>query len=378
MANIFDYITWRGDLSFTQTPFNPVDNIIFSQFAYLPLDGIAPGPDENGSAARSGIAISRVTELFEGKLLNDPDIEQAIVFKEDPAFLRAIGLSRRYGNCRVHGYVNITDTEREIQFAAVCIETGDHSHFVAYRGTDLSLIGWKEDFNMSFSEVVPAQLEAVRYLEKMAHKLHGPLRVGGHSKGGNLAIYAASQCSGKIQRRITDVFANDSPGFHEKVIASDGYAEIKNRIQSFVPQESVVGMLLEHGNAYQVIKSAQTGLRQHELYSWEVTHNDMVRLDSVTQGSHFVNKTIREWIGELDMEHREQFFEALYTILSASQAKSLTELGNAWFRNAGLILKSLTNIDDSTRAVIRKALAVLIGSARRNFETLLKPAEKGE
>jgi len=377
MANLFDYIKWRGDLSFTQSPFNPVDNIIFAQFAYLPLDGIAPGPDENGSLARSGITISRTAELFEEKLRNDTGIEQALVFKEDPALLRAMGDSRRYGNCRIHGYINLIDPKREIQFAAVCVDTGDNSCFVAYRGTDLSLIGWKEDFNMSFSEVVPAQLEAVRYLEKMAQKIHGPLRIGGHSKGGNLAIYAASQCSSKIQRRITDIFANDSPGFHEKVIASDGYAAIKRRIQSFVPQESVVGMLLEHGNDYRVIKSTQVGLKQHELYSWEVTHNDMVRLDSVTQGSHFVNKTLREWIAELDNEHREQFFEALYTILSASQAKSIPELGSSWFRNAGLILKSLGDIDDPTRAVIRKALASLISSARRNIETLLKPAGEG-
>ena len=368
MANIFDYITWRGDLSFTQSPFNPVDNIIFSQLAYLPFDGIAPGPDENHS-----IAVSRAAEIFEEKLQNDTSLEQEIIFKEDPALLHAMGLSQRFGECRLYGYVNLVDIEREIQFAAVCVDTGDNSSCIVYRGTDLTLIGWKEDFNMSFSEVVPAQLEAVHYLEKMAHRTKGPLRVGGHSKGGNLAIYAASQCSDKIQRRITDVYSNDAPGFHEKVIASDGFAQIRNRIHSFIPQESVVGLLLEHGNDHQVIKSAQMGLHQHELHSWQVTHNDMVRLDSVTQGSQFVNKTLREWIGALDIVHREQFFEALYTILSASQAKSIPELGSLWFRNAGLMLKSLGDIDDSTRDLIRKTLAALISTARRNIETLLKP-----
>ena len=371
MANIFDYLTWRGDLRFTQSPFNPVDNIIFSQLSYLPLDGIVPELDKYGD-----ITISRAAELFKQKLQNDASTEQAIVFKEDPALLRALGSSQRFGNCRLSGYVNLVDTEREIQFAAVCVDTGDNSCFIAYRGTDLTLIGWKEDFNMSFNEEVPAQLEAVHYLEKMAQKLQGHLRLGGHSKGGNLAIYAASQCSAKTQRRITDIYSNDAPGFHEKVIASDGFGEIRERIHSFIPQESVVGMLLEHGNDHYVIKSSQVGLRQHELYSWEVTHNDMVRLNSVTQGSLFVNKTLREWISELDNVHREQFFEALYTILSASQAKSLPELGSSWFRNAGLILKTLSNIDDSTRDLIRKTLAALISTARRNIDTLLKPAEE--
>jgi len=368
MANIFDYITWRGDLRFTQSAFNPVDNIIFSQLAYLPFDGIVPGPDEYGS-----ITISRTAELFAQKRHNDAGIEQAIIFKEDPALLRAMGLSQRFGDCHLYGYVNLIDIEREIQFAAICVDTGDDSCFIVYRGTDLTLIGWKEDFKMSFSEVVPAQLEAARYLEKMAQRTRGPLRVGGHSKGGNLAIYAASQCSAKIQRRITDIYSNDAPGFHQKVIASDGFAEIRDRIHSFIPQESVVGLLLEHGNDHCVIKSAQMGLRQHELHSWEVTHNDMVRLDSVTQGSLFVNKTLQEWISELDIAHREQFFEALYTILSASQAKSLPELGSLWFRNAGLMLKTLGDIDESTRDLIRKTLAALISTARRNIETLLKP-----
>ena len=371
MANIFDYITWRGDLRFTQSPLNPVDNIIFSQLAYLPLDGIAPGPDDDGS-----ITVSRAAEIFNQKLLHDARIEQAIVFKEDPALLRAMGFSQRFGNCRLYGYVNLIDVERQVQFAAICVNTGDNADYVVYRGTDLTLIGWKEDFNMCFNEVVPAQIEAVHYLEKMAHKTNGPLRIGGHSKGGNLAIYAASQCSAKIQRRITDIYSNDAPGFHEKVIASDGFTEIKSRIHSFIPQESVVGLLLEHGNDHCVIKSAQTGLRQHELHSWEVTHNDMVHLDSITQGSQFINKTLREWISELDIEHREQFFEALYTILSASQAKSLPELGSSWFRNASLMLKSLGNIDDSTRALIRKTLASLISTARRNIDTLLKPVEE--
>jgi len=369
MANIFDYITWRGDLHFSQSPFNPVDNIIFSQLSYLPLDGIAPGED-------GYITISRAAELFNEKLQNNPGA-QAIVFKEDPALLGAMGSSRRFGDCRLFGYVNLIDIEREIQFAAVCVDTadtGDDSCFIAYRGTDLTLIGWKEDLNMSFSEAVPAQIEAVHYLEKMAQKIKCPLRVGGHSKGGNLAIYAASQCSAKTQRRITDIYSNDAPGFHEKVIASAGFAEIRERIHSFIPQESVVGLLFEHGNDYRVIRSVQTGLRQHELYSWEVTHNDMVYVDSLTQGSRFVNKTIREWIGALDIAHREQFFEALYTILSASQAKSIPELGSSWFRNAGLILKSLSNIDDSTRVLIRKTLAALISSARRNIDTLLKPS----
>jgi hypothetical protein len=135
-------------------------------------------------------------------------------------------------------------------------------------------------------------------------------------------------------------------------------------------------MLLEHGEDYTVIKSSQTGLMQHELYSWEVTHNDMVRLDRVSQESRFVDKTLREWINGLDSEHRRQFADTLYAILSASQAKSFPELTADWFKSAVLMLQSLKDIDDSTRALMGRTLAALVRAARNNIETLLPSAVK--
>jgi hypothetical protein len=374
MANMLDYIQWRGDLDFAQSPFNPVDNIILSQFSYLPLDTIVPGPDEDGE-----ITIGIAAKIFSQRLQkNVSRVKQAILCKDDPALLKAMGSSRRFGDCRVRGYVNIIDTDRGIQFSAICINTGDNSSFVAYRGTDMTLVGWKEDFNMSFNEAVPAQLEAVAYLEKMAKKIRGPLRVGGHSKGGNLAIYAASFCTTKTRARITEVFSNDAPGFHQSLIDSKGFAQIKGRIHSFVPQASVVGMLLEHGSGYKVVRSNQFGLMQHELYSWEVTHNNMIHVDSVTQSSRVVDNILREWIGNLDTAQREQFLEALYTILNSTQAKSLSDLGESWFQAAGRMLKSLNDIDGPTKALIGKTLGELLGSTQRNIYALLTSEQKDE
>jgi len=365
-----DYLAWRGDLDFTQVPFNPVDNLILSQFSYLPLDGIVPGPDDN-----TEISLSLAAEILGKKLQAEAAAnEKAVMYKDDPALLAAMGSSVRFGNCRLCGYVNNIDTSREIQFSAVCIIISDNSCFIAYRGTDMTLVGWKEDFNMSFYETIPAQHEAAAYLETMAQKTSCPLRVGGHSKGGNLAIYAASKCCEDTQMRITDIYSNDAPGFHKTVITSEGFLRIRNRIRSFVPQASVVGMLLDHGNDYSVIKSVQFGLMQHELYSWEVSHNDMIYVDKVTMGSRIVDKTLREWIDNLDITQREKFFEALYTILAASQAKSLSEIEGSWFKATGRMLKTLSNVDDSTKALIRKTLAALVGSASRNIKTMVKEA----
>jgi len=368
MSTIFDYLTWRGDLDFSRSPLNPVDNIILCQIAYLPFDGIVPGPDE-----RAEISVKDAARILYQKLQDkDECAKLQFLFKEDTALISVLRDASRFGNCRLRGYVNHIDTEREIQFSALCVNTGDGSHFIAYRGTDVTFVGWKENFNMSFCKVVPAQLAAVDYLAKMAKKIKGPLRLGGHSKGGNLAVYAASQCGKKIQGRVTAVYSNDAPGFHESVIASEGFAAIKERIHTFIPQSSVVGMLLEHGTAYKAIKSSGNGLLQHELYTWEVTHNDMVYVDDVTQGSRFVDKTLKDWITRLDNTHREQFIEALYTILCASQAKTIIELERSWPKSAARMLQSLGDIGEPTMNLIKTSLAALFHAARNNIDTLLK------
>jgi hypothetical protein len=369
MANIFDYLSWRGDLTFSQSPFNPVDNIIFCQLSYLPLNGIVPGPDEK---ERQGISIGLTAEIITERLRQDSSLRQAMMFRDDPAFISALGESKRFRDCRLCGFINQIDISEEKQFAALSVITGGEYPFITYRGTDTTLVGWKENFNMSFSEAVPAQLEAVSYLEEMAKKLRGPLRIGGHSKGGNLAVYAASFCCKKTSRRIAGIYSNDAPGFHRHVIESEGFQRIRDRIYSFVPQFSVVGMLLEHGEGYTVIKSSQSGLMQHELYSWEVARNDIVRLDRISQESRFVDKTLREWINGLDHEHRERFIETLYTILISAHVKSIPELSADWFKAVGRMIQSLKDIDDSTRTLMGKTIAALFSAARNNIDTLFE------
>jgi hypothetical protein len=367
MANIFDYLFWRGDLSFAQSPFNPVDNIILTHLSYLPLDNMAPGPEQ-----KKGITIAKAAELFAAAFKERPgDFRDLLISKEDPRFLSILGSSRRYGSLELRCYVNQIDPVGEKQFAALTILTGDGSAFITYRGTDATLVGWKEDFNMSFSSVIPAQREAVLYLEKMAGRIRGPLRIGGHSKGGNLAIYAAAFCDKKIQPRITVIYSNDAPGFNPAVIKSREYHAIRKKISAFIPQDSVIGMLFEHDDDYTVVKSAQSGLMQHDVYFWEVSHNDLIRLDKVTSGSRFIDRTLKEWIGSLDERRREQFIDGLFTILNSTEAKSFPELTEDWFKNAGLMIQSLKNIDEPTRQLMFNAAAALFKAATNNINALL-------
>jgi hypothetical protein len=176
--------------------------------------------------------------------------------------------------------------------------------------------------------------------------------------------------------RITDVFSFDAPGFHAKVIESEGFNSIKDRIRSYIPESSVVGMLLERGCDYTVIKSSEAGLMQHSLYTWKMTHNDFVQTDKITLSSRFLDKTIREWIDSLDNEQRERFVDAIYTILVSSEVKSVHELEKSWVISIGRIIKSIGNIDDSTRKHIMKTITELFRSAGRNLDTLFNKGKE--
>lgn len=369
MANIFDYLSWRGDLDFTQSPLNPVDFVIFSQLSYLQFDNIVPAPDVKKEIILH-IALNKLKEKMQNKKYL---MDQVLGFREEGEFIDALYSSNRFRNCRLAGFINQVDTKQEYQFSALCIYTGDGSCSVVFRGTDASIVGWKESFNICFKDIIPAQIEAVKYLKKMSPLLEGTLRIGGHSKGGNLAIFASSFCGEKIQKRITDIFSLDAPGFNENVIASEGFIAIKERIKTFIPQTSVIGMLFEHGSNFNIIKSSETGLMQHALYSWEVTHNNMVRVDKITSSSRFIDKTLRQWINGLDAKDREKIIEAMYTIVNASDVKSIHELEDSFILSMGKIIKSLGNTDEYTKKLIRKTFIEFLRSARRNIDTLLKP-----
>ena len=353
-------------MSFQQSPFNPVDALIFSQVSYLPLDNIVSSPVRD-----SEISISAAANIF-AKKLEKKALGGYVMFKDDPEFFKTLGRSNRFCDCILHSYANYIDEEQEKQFAAVCTHTGTAT-FVSYRGTDASLVGWKEDMNMSFNDAVPSQLEAVEYLETAARNTSGPLLIGGHSKGGNLAVYAASSCTKKTRKRIKNIYSFDAPGFHQRLIASSGFSEIRDRINLYIPQSSVIGLLFEHGKDSIIIKSTGSGFLQHDPYSWELAYNDLVRLDALTQGSRFMDKTIREWMAGMDYQRRHEFIEALFTILSATQAKSLVDLGSDWFNSAGRMIQGLGNIDNSTKKIVTKTIAALFGAAKNNFDTLLEP-----
>ncbi|MCL2832977.1 MAG: DUF2974 domain-containing protein [Treponema sp.] len=356
MPNFYEYLKWRGDLEFSREPFNPVDNAIFSQLSYLPMEGIVPEPGDADS-----VSIEEAGKLFakeHKKYLsgNNPDV--TITYGVN--VLQAIKDAPRYKDCRLFGFVNNVDFIQEKQFSAYCIKTEKKKNtggmFVVFRGTDMNLAGWKEDFNMSFKKTVPAQREAVVYLEKMAKKYSEPLIIAGHSKGGNLAVYASAFCNKNVQKRISKIFCNDSPGFQKEIIRSREYKAICARIYSFIPQGSFVGMLLEHGEIPYVVKSNAIGFFQHNMDTWEVMHNNFVRA-KLTQHSIFINKVLHEWLYQIDESQREIFIGTLYDIITSGNAQSLTDFPADWKNTAVGMINSIKNMDKDTKKLLLKIFA---------------------
>lgn len=353
MADIIDYLLWRGDLTFSQSPLNPADALIFSAFSYIGLQGIAP------ETAEKSVKLSELAQVFEEL----PEEEQELRLRNDRdrELLRRMGESRRFGELEVTAARNVLDEKRELQFAAVTLLTGNGGAVLVFRGTDRTLTGWKEDFNLSFMDTIPGQWTARDYLEETARACRGELWTAGHSKGGNLAVFAAAACSGRTQDRIHAVYNMDGPGFSRAVLENEGYRKMVGRIHTFVPESSVVGMLLEHEEPYTVVKSSKMGIMQHEPYSWEVLGADFIRLEQVSESSRMLDKTVKNWLRELSREERERFIDEIYDILQASDAKRLKELAQP--ANLYAVLQKFGRTDAGTKQMMIEVLARLVKTA---------------
>ncbi len=366
MADMFDYLLWRGDISFAQVPPNPVDTLILSELTYIDYTGLVPGGFQHP------VPLKVAAEAF----LALPDQENRVRVKKDMELIAAAAATQRFGSCRMVYYRSELLPQEESQFAAVTWLLPGGLTVVAFRGTDLTLTGWKEDFNMTFQESVPCQEKARWYLESYARFHDGPICVVGHSKGGNMAVYAAAKAQPELQARFPFVHNHDGPGFSKAMMSDPGYRAVLPKVQTFVPQSSVVGMLLEHEEPYTVIKSRQLSLLQHEPYSWEVLGGNFVPMAQMGEDSRFLDKTIRLWLDSRTLQERNDFVDAVYDLLTLGEIDDLREV--ILPRNVLRYLKQLTT-DEHIRTTIAREFARLLRTAvelRRQKEPLGLPENR--
>ena len=354
MGNLLDYLAWRGDLSLEHVPFGAVDALVLSALAYVHFDGLAPsGPEPPVPLGQTAERYLSLPAGRRGRCRCERDLELLRALTAAPRFA-AMGLT-----CCADRFV----PKEETQFAALTVLPGDGSAFLAFRGTDGTLVGWKEDFNLSFLDLVPAQLAAADYVQDFAQGFSGPLWLGGHSKGGNLAVTGAVLCPAKVRDRLRAVYSFDGPGFNPYLLARPGYQELRTRIRSFVPKSSVVGLLLTHEEPHTVVDRDQKGLFQHDLYSWQVLGGDFVRLEEVDAGSRMIDRALKDWLAGLTNDQRETVADTLYELLSSGDARTVKEALEP--ANLAAALRSVRDADPKDLLTVASSLARLAGSALR-------------
>lgn len=350
MGTIMDYLDWRGDITLKQSPFNEVDNLILAQMSYVELEGIVP---EMGST--SYITVREAARRYFQHHAREEMEESKSFVRYAPLILEKMGKSVRFGNARLCNYVNRIDLKEQKQFAAIHVVLSDKTTYIAFRGTDDTLIGWQEDFNMSY-RTVPAQDDAVKYVNSTAKGLFTKFRLGGHSKGGNLAVYAGVHCHNSIRKKIIDIYNNDGPGFITEVLQNPNYEKTLEKVHTYIPETSVIGMLLEHAGQHTVVGSTEKGLMQHDPMSWEVLGTHFIYKESISNESVIIDEIITGWLGTLDDEAKEEFVVSMFGMLEATGARNLSDIIEGGIKSLIAMLKTSKNLTDNTRTAINKLI----------------------
>ncbi|MBR6572025.1 MAG: DUF2974 domain-containing protein [Clostridia bacterium] len=350
MPNIRDHAMTVGHQKLERRPFDALDALVISQLVYLPMEG-------HLTYGRTS-TIAQAWDFLRENV--DPSGFDRFQKKRWALFETCAGLER-YRDWGMCDYVNEIDVGREMQFSACTYRLPGGLSCVAYRGTDLTVVGWKEDLNMSYM-TVPSQHEAAEYALRASRRTGDALILCGHSKGGNLSVYAAATTDSSTRERIRRVYAFDAPGVDEETLHSHGYALVNDRIESYLPQSSVVGMLLNYHPVYTVVEAATLGILQHDAMTWQVENGAFVTLAGVDVTGRLTDETIHAWLAGMDMEERRFLVDTLYQVVDAAQAELVTDLATDWLESAGKMLEAIRGLDSKTRRNVVRLLHSLFST----------------
>ena len=361
VTTVFDYLRWRGDLTFAQDAFNEVDNLILCIIAYLNFRRF---PELRSRDADKAVLMSDIVPRMTAE-----DEQQGLSPNDYIPLMKLAAESCRFAPVRLFGYETVRDETREMQLDALSFLLPDGTLFCAFMGTDRSLVGWKENLNLSYMDAVPAQIGAVEYVEDMAWRCpERPVRIGGHSKGGNLAAYAAIHIPEALQARMLDAYNNDGPGFRRDVTDTAEYRRIAAKLHTYIPAASIVGVLLEHTEDYTVVASSSRAIMQHEPLTWGVLGSRFIRQEARSEFGKASDDVVREWLASLSPQEREEFSNALFDMFTqGGTVQSLEDVRQSE------LLKRLA-ADEKQRGIVSEALRRLMADVK---DELLRTAEAG-
>ena len=348
MGNIIDYLKWRGDLTFQRDDFCEVDNLLLSYLSYVNLDGIAPGEGEGF------LTLKEVSDAFFQRYSEEELKKDRSFIRMAPYGMREMAKTKRFGDIKIQNYVNYIAEKKNIQFSAVEFVLSEEISYLAYRGTDDRIVGWKEDFFLS-NGIVGAQREALRYINNIGRNCC-KMFVGGHSKGGNLAVYGAALCEKEIQDKIIKIYSNDAPGFSEEFLESEGLQRIFPKIERYITEGSIIGTLLAHKKEPVLIKSSAKGVMQHDCLSWETEGRRFIKCKEQNRGAAAFDEAIKAWLSGIDGEEREAFINDFFSVLEATGAETLTQLQEGGIKTLRLMLKQKNALKPETKKIMEKLI----------------------
>ena len=365
---MYDYLKWRGDLTFDLDPFNEVDNLILAQMAYIDYDGLVP------ETRLDAVPITEVCRRY-WEIHTEAEIRKRESFvKLSPFLLGPVAKTRRFGKMRLCGYVNYVSKRAEGQMSAIQFELEDGTIYVAYRGTDETVVGWKEDFNLSYMSRTEGQKLAVEYLREHFSNTSLRLRVGGHSKGGNFAVFASSFSGETIRDQIIQVYCNDAPGFREEIVERPEYKQVMAMTTNIIPQDSIIGRLLNAGRDAIVVKSSKRGIMQHDAMSWEIEGNHFV--PSVRSGdSIYMEKVLSGWLENVDDESRRTFVEQICGVMETLGADTMKDVRLITLTELGDAIQLLRSLPKEDQVELASVLKKLLASGRQVFNEEMEHKE---
>ena len=359
MKNMLDYIKEFGHVSFEERAFSEIDALVLTELEYLPLEKVVPS-DENGE---NFVTVKEIAEYMQEHKQELFDENPMMITQERHEVSQVIADAPRFQSLKFFGVVSVWDKDTTKQFAAVTVEVEPSVRLVVFRGTDETLIGWKEDFLMTYSPLVAAQTDAKEYLAKQASLFDGDLMVSGHSKGGNLAIYAAATQEEDVQLRIVDIFCFDSPGLYRSVLETKGYQNIVPLAMRYIPQDSLVGLMLESEVTYVIVKSNATGAMQHSAMTWEIEDGQFIKMEKLTKNSQLNDQTFKKWTESVSDEELELFWNVFFELLFSVGIDTVNDLYGQFMHYVQEFLKAAGDMDEEKRELLTR-IALLLVSTR--------------
>ena len=366
MDNALDYVAWRGDLDFSTDGFNEVDMLLFSEFVYAPIENFSRS--YSATCGTGYTLVSLLQTVYPAPLPK----HTSYVFQPRYDLWMTLKTKTRFSDVRLDRFVSNFEPENDKQFAAAvfcCLTEGKKIAVVSYRGTDATVTGWKEDFDMAYKFPIPAQKDAVDFLNDVLKSGYDELFLCGHSKGGNLAMYAGAFCSSS--EKIKGIYSFDGPGLSDQAVGSPKWKAVQPKVHSYIPESSVIGLLLGHTTSPVIVKSDSKSIMQHNPFYWHVLGDSFVRSENTTFSSRFLDGTLHDFLENCTIEQTELLVRTTFEIVQISEAVRVRDIAKGLVVRLPQVKKTISEIPQEDRKVIKEVMRILLGSGGKTAKLLL-------